>query len=250
MTHLRAVNLKVVLLQNGNNLPSIPEGYSVHMKETYNNIKQLLRCINYDQHQWQLCGNLKVVVLMMGLQLGYTKYSCFLCEWNSRAKDLHYIKKDWPLCQSLTYEEKNVQHPLLVESNKILLPPLHIKLEIMQNFAKAINKTKAGFKYLATNFSRLSEAKIKEGVFIGPQIRQLLQNKEFDQTLVGKEKRAWEAFKLVVMKFLGNKRADNYTELVSNLIKAYSCMGCNMLLKIHFFGFSSGFFPTKLWSNE
>ena len=69
---------------------------------THNNIKQLLRCINYYQHQWQLSGDLKVVALVMSLQLGYTKYSCFLCEWNSRAKDLHCIKKDWPLRQSLT----------------------------------------------------------------------------------------------------------------------------------------------------
>ena len=68
--------------------------------------------------------------------------------------------------------------------------PLHIKLGLMQNFVKTMDKTEAGFKYLATNFSRLSKAKIKEGVFIGPQIRQFLQDKEFDQTLAGKEKMA------------------------------------------------------------
>ena len=47
-----------------------------------------------------------------------------------------------------------------------------------------MDKTKAGFKYLATKFPRLSEAKIEEGVFIGPQIRQLLQDREFDQALL------------------------------------------------------------------
>ena len=87
-------SFKAVLLHSGNTMPSVPVGYAVHMKETYDNIKQLLTCINYDQHQWQLCGNLKVVALVMGLQLGYTKYCCFLCEWNSRAKDSHYINKD------------------------------------------------------------------------------------------------------------------------------------------------------------
>ena len=224
-------------------LKAVSVGYAVHMKETYHNIKQLLKCINYDQHQWQLCGDLKVVALVMGLQLGYTKYGCFLCEWNSRAKDLHYIKKDWPLRQSLTPGEKNVQHPPLIQSNKILLPPLHIKLGLIKNFVKAMDKTKAGFNYLATKFPRLSEAKIKEGVFIGPQIRQLLQDREFDQALFGKEKIAWEAFKLVVTNFLGNRRADNYTELVSNLIKAYSSMGCNMSLKIHFLNSHLDFFP-------
>ncbi|XP_050822620.1 uncharacterized protein LOC127057686 [Gopherus flavomarginatus] len=167
-------SLKAVLLHNGNVLPSIPVGHAVHMKETYDNMKQLLRCINYDQHQWQLCGDLKVVALLLGLQTGYTKYCCFLCEWDSRARDSHYIKKDWPLRQSLEPGRKSVQHPPLVKSRKILLPPLHIKLGLMKNFVKAIDKTQAAFKYLHGKFPRLSEAKIKEGVFVGPQIRELL----------------------------------------------------------------------------
>ncbi|CAK8697066.1 unnamed protein product [Clavelina lepadiformis] len=181
----------------------------------------------------------------MGLQLGYrpTKYCCFLCEWDSRAKDSHYIKKDWHFRQSLTPGEKNVLHPPLVESNKILLPPLHIKLGLVKNFVKAMDKAGTGFMYLGKKFPRMSEAKIKEGVFIGPQIRHLLEDGAFDQVLFSKEKIAWEAFKLLATKFLGNKRADNYTELVSNLIKAYRCMGCNMSLKIHFLDSHLDFFP-------
>ena len=101
-------SLKAVLQRNGNIMPSMlcspfhSVGYAVHFQETHDNTKMLLKCINYYQHQWQLCGDLKVVALVMGLQLGYKKYCCFLCEWNSREKDSHYIKKDWPLCQSLT----------------------------------------------------------------------------------------------------------------------------------------------------
>ena len=49
-------------MYNGNVLPSIPVGHAVHMKETYDNMKELLRSINYEQDQWQLCGDLKVVV--------------------------------------------------------------------------------------------------------------------------------------------------------------------------------------------
>ena len=161
------------------------------MKKTYDNINQFLKCANYDQQQWQMCGDLKVVALVKSLHLDYTKYGCFLCEWNSRAKDFHYTKKDWPLHQSLTPGEKNVQHSPLIESNKILLPPLNIKLGLIKSFVKAMNKTKAGFKYLGTKFPRLSEAKIKEGLFIRPQIRQLLQDWEFEQAPVGKEKIAW-----------------------------------------------------------
>ena len=65
---------KAVLLRNGNTMPSVPVGYAVHMRETYDNIKELLRCINCDQHHLQLCGDFKVVALVVGLQLGYANY--------------------------------------------------------------------------------------------------------------------------------------------------------------------------------
>ena len=113
----------------------------------------------------------------------------------------------------------------------------------MKNFVKAMDKTGAGFMYLSRKFPRMTEAKIKESVFIGPQIRQLLQDSEFDQALFGKEKLTWQAFKLVATKFLGNTKADNYMELVSNLLKAYSRMGCNMSFKIHFLDSHLDFFP-------
>ncbi|XP_065449041.1 uncharacterized protein LOC103306399 isoform X1 [Chrysemys picta bellii] len=243
-------SLKAVLLHNGNVLPSIPVGHAVHMKETYDNMKQLLRCINYDQHQWQLCGDLKVVALLLGLQTGYTKYCCFLCEWDSRARDSHYIKKDWPLRQSLESGRKSVQHPLLVESRKILLPPLHIKLGLMKNFVKAIDKTQAAFKYLHGKFPRLSEAKIKEGVFVGPQIRELLRDDAFDHALRGKEKTAWKAFQLVAIHFLGNNKADNYRLFGGKPPQGIQKPWLQHVTKDKFFAFSSRFFSTELRSSE
>ena len=49
----------------------------------------MLQCIKYG-HQWQLCGDLKAVALVIGLQGGYTEYCRFLCEW-----------KDWPATLSV-----------------------------------------------------------------------------------------------------------------------------------------------------
>ena len=62
-----------------------------------------------------------------------------------------------------------------------LLPSLLIKPGLIKNFANALNKTKAVFKYLCEKFPRLIEAKIKQGVFVGPQIRELLKDDTFDQ---------------------------------------------------------------------
>jgi len=51
--------------------------------------------------------------------------------------------------------------------------------------------------------------KIKEGVFVGPQIRRLFRDNMFNNLLQGDEKKAWDAFRLVSSKFLGNIRAEN-----------------------------------------
>ena len=71
------ISLKAVLQHKENMLPSIPVGYAAYMKETYENIKNLLQCINYEQYCWQLCGDFKVIAILLGLQPGYT-YKVFL----------------------------------------------------------------------------------------------------------------------------------------------------------------------------
>ena len=48
------------------------------LQESYENMKLLLEINQYEKHNWNICGNLKVTVI----SLGYTKFYCFLCEWN------------------------------------------------------------------------------------------------------------------------------------------------------------------------
>lgn len=54
----------------------------------------------------------------------------------------------------------------LVDINKTLLPPLHIKLRLMTNIVKAMEKNGAIFQHLPTMFPRLSVDKLKEGIFV------------------------------------------------------------------------------------
>jgi hypothetical protein len=49
----------------------------------------LMEAINYDKFKWQICGDLKVIALPLGLQQRFTKYCCFICELDSRARSLH-----------------------------------------------------------------------------------------------------------------------------------------------------------------
>jgi hypothetical protein len=76
-------------------------------------------------------------------------------------------------------EKKNIMRKSLVDPKKILLPPHHIKLGIMKQFAKALPKTGNCFKYLGKTFPHFSEAKLKEGVFVGPDIGKLMFDDNF-----------------------------------------------------------------------
>jgi hypothetical protein len=71
------------------------------------------------------------------MQLGYTKYCCFICEWDSRAKDKHYSVKHRRKRQKLSPGERNVHDPL-VEAAKVFLPILHIKLGLVKHFVRAM----------------------------------------------------------------------------------------------------------------
>ena len=162
------VNVKVVLLHNGSRFLSAPLAHAAYMKERYESMKLLLGIIEYDEFKWNLCGDRKVVALWLGMQLGYTKYCCFLCELDSPDKKNHYVNKMRPKRTSLTPGEKNVVSPPLILPEKIYLSPLHIKLGFLKNFVKGMDKTGRGFQYVRNTFPKVSDAKIKEGIFIGP----------------------------------------------------------------------------------
>ena len=73
-------------------------------------------------------------------------------------------------------------------SEENLSAPLHIKLGLMKIFVKGMEKTGRGFEYVRNNFPNVSDAKIKEGIFIGPQVGELMQDKQFDEDLNETEK--------------------------------------------------------------
>jgi TRAP-type uncharacterized transport system substrate-binding protein len=64
----------------------------------------------------------------------------------------------------------NVENQPLVDTSKILLPSIHLNDGLMKNVVKTMNQEEAAFTDLREKFPKLSEAKLKEGIFIGPQI--------------------------------------------------------------------------------
>ena len=68
-----------------------------------------------------------------------------------------------------------------------------------------MDKESEGFAYLRQTFHRISEAKMKEEIFVGPQIKQLLEDQGFSIKLNAAERRAWKAFENICRSFLGNE---------------------------------------------
>ena len=68
---------------------------------------------------------------------------------------------------------------------------------------KAMDRDGNGFKFLKDFFgAEKTNAKLKAGVFVGPEIRKLMQNEEFGAQLNPLELAAWNAMKSVFVNYL------------------------------------------------
>jgi hypothetical protein len=174
-----------------------------------------------------------MISFLKGLQGEYTKYSCFICLWDSRADLEHYKKKNWPLRESFVQGKNNVKNKSLVETHKILMPPLHIKLGLIKQFIKALDKNSTTMQYLPVLFPHFSKAKIEAGIFNGPDIRKMFLSQQFEETMPVRALNAWKAFRRVVENFLGNNKSPNYQKLIDDMITKYQTLDCRMSLKLH-----------------
>lgn len=156
--------LKAVLLYFDNSKPPVPVAYATNLAETYDSMKLILDSVRYNDHQWRLCCDLKVVGLLRGLQSGWVSNPCFICLWDSRFKGNQYAKTDWEMREHSQIGLHNVVKEPLVPPDKIMLPPLHIKLGLMTSFTKAIRENGEAMEYLKSFFSdHISPAKVMAG---------------------------------------------------------------------------------------
>ena len=116
-----------LLLHNGNIHPSIPIAHSVHMKETYETMDLLLEAVSYLNYEWKMCGDLKVMGLLLEFSPAKQRFAVFLSMGQPNAKDKHYKTNDWPMRERSFPGEICVRNRPIFDKYKILLPPLHIK---------------------------------------------------------------------------------------------------------------------------
>ncbi|GBM47997.1 hypothetical protein AVEN_34334-1 [Araneus ventricosus] len=111
----------------------------------------------------------------------------------------------------------------------------------MKQFVKALPKEGECFKYLCDQFPGLSEEKLKEGVFVGPDIRKMMKDENFETKMETNERKTWESIKLFITSFLGNKKDPNCKSVVEEMITNVKILGCSMRLS-SFSRFASGLF--------
>ena len=173
-----------------------------------------------------------MVAFLVGLQGGFTKFSCYLCHWDSRDTSAHYHRRMWPKRTEYSVGYSNIKENPLIDPIKILLHPLHINLGLTKQFVKALDKNSHAFKHLQNFFTKISETKIEAGIFVGPQTKKILDCNEFLEELT-KERAAWNSFAPVVRGFWGNHKAENYVKQVAKLVKTCSKRDCRMSFKVH-----------------
>ena len=176
--------LKAVLWRSGNEKPSMPVAHAIGLNETYESKDLLLRLSKYKDHTWNIFGDLKVVPLLLGLQLGYTKHMYFLCLWNSRDDENHYKSDDWPSRTEHVVGKYNAKHPAVIDPQKVRPPPLYIKLGLKKNFVKGMHDQGSTFQYLKKKYKgKLTDAKLEAGVFTGPETYSVINESSFPASL-------------------------------------------------------------------
>lgn len=108
--------------------------------------------------------------MILGQQQGYMKFPCYICEWDSRARDKHQTQRQWPIRNNLIVGDKNILKSNLVDPKNILMSLLHIKLGLMKQFVIALNKNGNYFQHLCKKFPQLSE----RGYFYSPTNKNIM----------------------------------------------------------------------------
>lgn len=212
-------SLKAALMYKNNELPTLPIVYA-NVKEDRDSMEMILKLTKYNDHGWLIMADLKVLNFIMGLKAGYAKYPCFYCMFDTRNSLLDYNSNHmWP--DRIDFDKQP-----LVPLEKIAFPFLHIKLGLWQKFVKTLDNDSECFKFICENIKK-SDAKLRNGVFTGPEIKNIMKNVNFPQTMTHLEQNAWLSFCDVANHVLGKVIAEDWQEKIDLLMSNYQAMGCS-----------------------
>ena len=100
--------------------------------------------------------------------------------------------KQW-LLREIMKIEKNVVAETLVDRDKILLLPVHIKLGLMKQFINSLSKKRSCFDYLFRKFLVLRMDQLKAIIFDELQIKELMKSPHLQDSMNNSEAAAWSS---------------------------------------------------------
>ncbi|GBM47771.1 hypothetical protein AVEN_260061-1 [Araneus ventricosus] len=101
----------------------------------------------------------------------------------------------------------------------------------------------SGFQYLRLKFPKVSETKIKEGIFVGPQFRQLMKDPVPESKLTKKEAVAWTSFKELEKMLLRKSQSGKLKQIVNSLLKGLQNYGMQHVVENPFLALSLRILP-------
>ena len=151
-------------------------------------------------------------------------------------KQIHTIFLDLAVGEIIlrSCSRRNIINEPLVNRYRIILPPFHIKLGLMKQFVKALNKNDDCFSYIVKTFPGLSTEKLNAGIFDGPQIRKLMQDQTFTDHMRVAQRAAWCSYVSGIREFLSNTKPSNYRNLVDVMFQNFQALSAKMSIKLHY----------------
>ena len=96
--------------------------------------------IKYNEHKRMVCRDLKVLSMLLG-QRGVIPSTHAFCVYGTAQLKMNTgFVSNGQKEMSLQLEKKNILNQSLVSPDKVLLPPFHIKLGLMKQYVKSLDK--------------------------------------------------------------------------------------------------------------
>lgn len=111
---------------------------------------------------------------------------------------------------------------------------------------KAQDKDGDCFANIAKNIPAVSDAKLKESILGGPQIRSLFNDDECVTKMTEYKKALWLSIEKVSQNCLGNQIHDDYKNIVDEMLQNFKNLGCLMSMELHFLHSHRDYFSENL----
>ena len=98
----------------------------------------------------------------------------FSCERDGGVQKTNITKRRIGPCEKSQFQVKIVSEiDRYLTKISFFLPQLRIRLGLMKNFVKTVNKHDNGFEYLREKIPKFWNVRLKEVIFIAPQILEI-----------------------------------------------------------------------------